>query len=55
MGSRLGVIVQTESGSEIYYDHWAAQSIGGVARIKQNGILGQLLRDSWLAFTEGLL
>lgn len=29
MGSRLGVIVQTESGSEIYYDHWAAQSIGG--------------------------
>ena len=29
MGSRLGVIVQTESGSEIYYDHWAAQTIGG--------------------------
>ena len=29
MGSRLGVIVQTESGSEIYYDHWAAQAIGG--------------------------
>ena len=26
-----------------------------MARIKQNGILGQLLRDSWLAFTEGLL
>ena len=26
-----------------------------LARIKQNGILGQLLRDSWLAFTEGLL
>ena len=28
---------------------------GDLARIKQNGILGQLLRDSWLAFTEGLL
>ena len=27
----------------------------GMARIKQNGILWQLLRDSWLAFTEGLL
>ena len=27
----------------------------GMAGIKQNGILGQLLRDSWLAFTEGLL
>jgi len=26
-----------------------------MARIKQNGILGQLLRDSWLALTEGLL
>ena len=26
-----------------------------MAGIKQNGILGQLLRDSWLAFTEGLL
>ena len=29
--------------------------IDTMARIKQNGILGQLLRDSWLAFTEGLL
>ena len=26
-----------------------------MAGIKQNGILGQLSRDSWLAFTEGLL
>ena len=29
--------------------------LADMARIKQNGILGQLLRDSWLAFTEGLL
>lgn len=28
MGSRLGVIVKNVSGWEIYYDHWAAQSIG---------------------------
>ena len=28
---------------------------GDMAGIKRNGILGQLLRDSWLAFTEGLL
>jgi len=26
-----------------------------MAGIKQNAILGQLLRDSWLAFTEGLV
>ena len=32
---------------------WAMPTV--MARIKQNGILGQLLRDSWLAFTEGLL
>ena len=29
--------------------------LADMARIKQNGILRQLLRDSWLAFTEGLL
>ena len=35
---------------------YAARGVGlDMARIKQNGILGQLLRDSWLAFTEGLL
>lgn len=28
MGSRLGVIVLAESGPELYYDHWAAQTIG---------------------------
>lgn len=28
MGSRLGVIVLSESGPELYYDHWAAQTIG---------------------------
>jgi len=33
----------------------SVSSRGTMARIKQNGILGQLLRDSWLAFTEGLL
>ena len=33
---------------------WAPSSLT-MAGIKQNGILGQLLRDSWLAFTEGLL
>ena len=33
----------------------AARRKDSLARIKQNGILGQLLRDSWLAFTEGLL
>jgi hypothetical protein len=28
MGSRLGVIVLAESGPELSYDHWAAQTIG---------------------------
>lgn len=28
MGSRLGTIVRTEKGWEVYYDHWAAQSVG---------------------------
>lgn len=28
MGSRLGVIVLTDAGAELYYDHWAAQTIG---------------------------
>ncbi|WP_135453745.1 hypothetical protein [Mycobacterium sp. DL99] len=28
MGSRLGVIVLAESGPELYYDHWAAQTVG---------------------------
>lgn len=28
MGSRLGVLVKSENGWELYYDHWAAQSIG---------------------------
>lgn len=28
MGSRLGVIVLAESGPELYYDHWAAQTLG---------------------------
>lgn len=28
MGSRLGVIVKTHEGWELYYDHWAAQTIG---------------------------
>ena len=36
-------------------DRSAAQWECCMAGIKQNGILGQLLRDSWLAFTEGLL
>ena len=49
-----------------YWWYWTGEEVtwafrilkspyGGMARIKQNGILGQLLRDSWLAFTEGLL
>ncbi|ETJ98183.1 hypothetical protein [Propionimicrobium sp. BV2F7] len=29
MGSRLGIFVRTSNGWEIYYDHWAAQTIGG--------------------------
>ena len=33
----------------------AEHDLVSMARIKQNGILGQLLRDSWLALTEGLL
>lgn len=28
MGSRLGAIIRSTSGWEIYYDHWAAQTIG---------------------------
>ena len=28
MGSRLGVLLKTYSGWEIYYDHWAAQTVG---------------------------
>ncbi|OBA92758.1 hypothetical protein A5666_20625 [Mycolicibacterium fortuitum] len=28
MGSRLGVVVLSDSGYELYYDHWAAQTIG---------------------------
>ena len=30
-------------------------AIGGMAGIKQNGILGRLLRDSWLVFAEYLV
>ena len=57
---------QGEKRTRLYLDREkASQSFFGalslttkkmrMARIKQNGILGQLLRDSWLAFTEGLL
>ena len=28
MGSRLGVLLKTYSGWEIYYAHWAAQTVG---------------------------
>ena len=28
MGSRLGVLLKTAAGWEIFYDHWAAQTIG---------------------------
>lgn len=28
MGSRLGVILKTSTGWELFYDHWAAQTIG---------------------------
>jgi len=38
-----------------YYSWRSRPESATMARIKQNGILGQLLRDSWLAFTEGLL
>ena len=60
------VASQGEKRTRLYLDREkASQSFFGalslttkkmrMARIKQNGILGQLLRDSWLAFTEGLL
>ena len=28
VGSRLGVLLKTAAGWEIFYDHWAAQTIG---------------------------
>ena len=28
MGSRLVVAIRSETGWELYYDHWAAQTIG---------------------------
>lgn len=28
MGSRLGALIRSQTGWEIYYDHWAAQTIG---------------------------
>lgn len=28
MGSRLGVVIHDDGGFELYYDHWAAQTIG---------------------------
>ena len=28
MGSRLGVLLKTYSGWEIYYDHWAVEGSG---------------------------
>ena len=49
--SRVRVRVGRAAGPDVN----GSSSHERMARIKQNGILGQLLRDSWLAFTEGLL
>ena len=37
MGSRLGVLLKTYSGWEIYYDHWAAQTVG--LEVKSCGVV----------------
>ena len=57
MGSRLGVILKTNSGWELYYDHWAAQTIGAdiaidgcentIDRVRQMEPLGAETPEQW--------
>ena len=57
MGSRLGVILKTNSGWELYYDHWAAMTIGAdialggcentIDRVRQMGPLGAETPEQW--------
>ncbi|ORA22591.1 hypothetical protein [Mycobacterium aquaticum] len=67
MGSRLGTIVLTESGPELYYDHWAAQTIGmdiavdgfeaTLTRVREMEPLGVASPNEWRGATwiEGSL
>ena len=57
MGSRLGVILKTNSGWELYYDHWAAQTIGAdiaidgsdqtIDRVRKMQPLGAETPEQW--------